>query len=1130
MVGSLTRNPGVCCKLEGQFHQHAFCMLFLLFQVLSALTFAQQYTISTIVGGSPAPTPANAVSYFTGSAGSIAADHAGNVYFIGGGSVFKLDAGGTITLIAGDREGGFSGDGGAAANARFSGPAGLALDSAGNLYVSDSGNNRIRKIFAGIITTIAGTGAAGYAGDGGLAASAALNGPSGLFVDGAGSLYVAEINNHTVRRISASGIINTVAGNGSAGFSGDGGPAAQASLNTPSCVAVDPSGNIFIADYGNSRVRQVSMSGVISTFAGNGQKAPLGGNVVTDNLEHDGGPAASAIVDAACVGFDSAGRLLIADQFNNRIRQVTSDGIIHTVAGSGLQNFSGDGGPATKAGMNSPSSAVGDPFGNIYVADSLNARVRKISSTGVITTAAGEGIVTYAGDRGPAKSAVFNLIGDLATDASGNLYIADEHNDRIRKVSRDGTIETVAGGSPLVATPLSLPGGVVVGSDGSLYVSDTANNRVVKISTSGNVNTVAGTGRGGYNGDGIPAVSAQLNGPSGLALDRGGNLYVADLLSHRVRRVSPDGKIATVAGTGASAFGADGGPAASTPVTDPLSVALDSAGNLYIGEFAGRVLRVSPNGIISTVAGNTPNVPEGLAVGDGGPASRADLRSFSGRLACDATGNLYLTEGGPFKPSFTRVRKIFKNGNITTIAGAGLEGYTGDGGPGASAQLDTPIAIAVDSTGNVYFSDQGGSVVRVLKPDLTPLSITAVPRLPQATTGVAYSQTLTAIGGTPPYTWSVASGALPSGLTLNSFGIIGGTPATAGNYNITISVTDLASATTNLTFNLASVSNLAITSNAALPPGSVGVPYSTTLTASGATPPYAWMLTGGALPDGLTLSSDGAISGTTTSTGTFSFSVQATDSASLSTTMAFTLVIGIAPAITAISNAASGQAGPVSPGETVVIQGSNLGPEQLTRETVSASGLVDTQLAGTIVFFNGTPAPIVYTSASAVSAVVPYEISGDSAQVTISYQGQTSAAFAVSIVPANPALFTADSSGTGQAAAFNMDGSANGDNPTPIGGTLMLTATGEGQTSPAGIDGKLATDPPPTPLLPVTVTIGGQPATVLYAGGALGAVAGVMQLRVQIPTGVQSGNAVPIVLKVGDASSQPGVTVAVAGN
>jgi uncharacterized protein (TIGR03437 family) len=1105
-------------------------MLFLLFQVLGAVTFAQQYTISTVAGGSPAPTPASASSYFIGYPGSIAADHAGNVYFIGDGTIFRLDTGGTITAIAGNREGGFSGDGGPPASARFSDPAGLALDSSGNLYVSDSGNNRIRKIFGGVVTTIAGTGTAGNAGDGGPATSAELNGPSGLFVDGGGNLYVAEVKNHTIRRISPNGTITTVAGNGSAGFSGDGGPATQASLNTPSCVAVDTSGNIFIADYSNSRVRKVSTGGAISTFAGNGQKFPQGGNVLTDNLEHDGGPATSAIVDAACTGFDSSGNLLIADQYNNRIRQVTSDGIIRTVAGSGLQNFTGDRGPATKAGLNSPGSAVGDTLGNIYVADGFNARVRKISSAGVISTAAGNGTVTFAGDRGPAKSAVFNLIGDLATDASGNLYIADEHNNRIRKVLHDGTIETNAGGDPPVATPLSLPGGVVVGSDGSLYISDTVNNRVLKISTSGNVSTVAGTGKAGYNGDGIPAAAAQLSSPGGLALDRSGNLYVADLYNHRVRRISSDGKIATVAGTGAGGFGQDGGPATSTQINQPLSVALDSTGNLYIGEFGGRVLRVSPSGIISIVAGNHPDAPADASAGDGGPASGADLRSFSGRLACDATGNLYLTEGAPFQPSFTRVRKIFKNGNITTIAGAGIEGYGGDGGPGASAQLEAPIAIALDSAGNVYFSDQGGSVVRVLKPDSTPLAITTLSHLPQSTTGVAYSQTLTAIGGTTPYTWSVVSGALPSGVTLSSFGVISGTPATAGNYTITVRVTDLGSATANLTFSLATASNLAITSTEALPPGSVGAGYSTTLAASGGTPPYAWMMTGGALPDGLMLSGGGTIAGTPTSAGAFSFTVQATDSASLSTTMAFTLAIETAPIITTIANAGSGQAGPVAPGEVVVIYGANLGPGQLTQETVNDAGLVDTQLAGTVVFFNGAPAPILYTSASVASAVVPYGIGGDSVQVTVSYQGQTSAAFPVAATLANPALFTADSSGSGQAAAFNLDGSANSANPTPIGGTLILSATGEGQTLPAGIDGKLGADPLPTPLLPVTVTIGDQPATVLYAGGALGSVAGMMQLKVRIPTGIQPGNAVPIVLKVGDVSSQAGVTIAVVGN
>jgi trimeric autotransporter adhesin len=235
-----------------------------------------------------------------------------------------------------------------------------------------------------------------------------------------------------------------------------------------------------------------------------------------------------------------------------------------------------------------------------------------------------------------------------------------------------------------------------------------------------------------------------------------------------------------------------------------------------------------------------------------------------------------------------------------------------------------------------------------------------------------------------------------------------------------------------------------------------------------------------------------------------------------------------ASGITSVTNAASNLPGSISPGEIVVLYGSGLGPGQLTQTHIGDNGLFGTQLSGTTVSFSGLPGPMIYTLATQVSAVVPYGIGGTTAQVTVTYQGQTTAAFSVPIASSVPGIFTSDSSGKGQAAALNQDNSLNTPGtPAKVGDVIVLFATGEGQTTAGGVDGKPATVPLPKPNLPVSVTIGGQPAQLQYFGGAPGEIAGLMQINAVVPNGIQTGNAVPVMLKVGDASSQPGVTIAV---
>ncbi|MEU9439079.1 RICIN domain-containing protein [Streptomyces sp. NPDC048252] len=332
------------------------------------------------------------------------------------------------------------------------------------------------------ISTITGTGVAGFKGDNEPAASAQLNGPYGIAVDSAGTVYFSDYSNHRVRKIATDGKISTVAGTGVAGFSGDNGPAVSAQLNCPRAVAVDSAGAVYIIDASNHRVRKITTDGRISTVAGTGIAGFSG----------DGGPATAARLNLPLgVAVDSAGVFYVADYSNHRVRKITTDGKISTVAGTGVAAFQGDGGPAVSAQLNGPHEVEVDGAGDLYIADASNHRVRKITTDGKISTVAGTGAAGFGGDGGPAASARLNIPVGVAVDSAGTLYIADHSNHRVRKVAADGKISTVAG-----------------------------------------------TGTAGLGGDGGPAASAQLRNPFGLAVDCVDALYIADHANHRVRRVS----------------------------------------------------------------------------------------------------------------------------------------------------------------------------------------------------------------------------------------------------------------------------------------------------------------------------------------------------------------------------------------------------------------------------------------------------------------------------------------------------------------------------------------------------------------------------------------------------------------
>jgi sugar lactone lactonase YvrE len=336
------------------------------------------------------------------------------------------DIGSAITTVAGNGTGVFAGDGGQATNASLHYPNDVAMDRAGNLFIGLSHDHRVRKVDSnGIITTVAGTGSPAYSGDTMAATNASLNEPGGVAVDGAGNLFIADSANHRIRKVDTNGIITTVAGNGSTGYSGDNVAATNTSLYYPTGVAVDGAGNLFIADSANNRIRKVNTNGIITIVAGNGGMGYSGDNGAATN---------ASIHSPAGVAVDGAGNLFIADLYNNRIRKVNTNGIITTVAGTGSRGCSGDNGAATNAWLDFPIGVAVDRAGNLFIADFYNHRIRKVDGNGIITTIAGNGVPSFSGDGNAAVDASLFHPSGVTMDGFDNLFIADQQNLRIRKV------------------------------------------------------------------------------------------------------------------------------------------------------------------------------------------------------------------------------------------------------------------------------------------------------------------------------------------------------------------------------------------------------------------------------------------------------------------------------------------------------------------------------------------------------------------------------------------------------------------------------------------------------------------------------------------------------------------------
>ena len=655
---------------------------------------------------------------------------------------------GLVTTLAGTSSAGFVNAIGS--SARFNLPYGLVADTSGNVFVADSVNHLVRKINIGsrMVTTLAGNGGnAGYA-DGiganpsfsfpwglttdnngnifvvngairkitpdgnvktivgriitnpffldGNSSDACFSGPSDIALDNSGNMFVADLHSNCIRKVDSNGVVTTLAGNRLAGRADGTGTGNPPSFNYPFGVAVDTSGNMFIADSGNNVIRKMTPDGVVTTLAGSGNSGFADGTGINASFYglHD-------------LAIDTSGNLFVVDQLNNRIRKIViSTGVVTTIAGNGVSGYAD--GAGTSASFKYPGGIAIDRNGNLFIADSDNHRIRRIIiSTGVVSTLAGSG--SSGSTNGTGTSATFWVPYGMAVDISGNLFVADSWNHIIRKITfpnglipNGGVVSTLAGnvvggfadGSATVAR-FTYPYAVAVDTAGNVYVADKQNGRIRKVTSAGVVSTIAGNGQQSW-ADGVGS-NTSFYFPSRLALYTDGNLIVTDWFNNKIRKVTLDGVVTTLAGN-VRGF-ADG---VSTGTVSPLGasfygprgIVIDTSGNLFVGDSANHLIRkiVISTGVVTTIAGSG-----NIAFADG--IGAAASFNYPTKLAIDTSGNLFVTDSNNH-----RIRRIvISTGAVSTVAGSGNAAFTD--GTGAGASFNTPYDVDIDENGILYVAE-----------------------------------------------------------------------------------------------------------------------------------------------------------------------------------------------------------------------------------------------------------------------------------------------------------------------------------------------------------------------------------------------------------------------------------------
>ncbi|HLX70911.1 MAG TPA: hypothetical protein VKV04_14890 [Verrucomicrobiae bacterium] len=674
----------------------------------NAQTTYENYTFLTFAGpgsdGAGSSDGTGSTARFN-QIGSIARDANGNFYVAdsGNNAIRKITPAGQVTTLAGLA--GFPGtNDGVGAAARFNGPFGIALDSSNNIYVTDTGNNTIRKITpSGVVTTFAGSPGTG-SNTNGAANLARFNAPRGISFDSNNNLYVADSGNNEIRLITPAGAVSLFAGSKTRNSGTNNGTGPSALFDFPTGVAVGPDGNIYVADEGNHTIRRMTPNAVVSTLAGAGG---ISGSA-------NGTNSTARFDDPINLTVDANTNVYVTDTFNHTIRQVTSDGVVTTPVGtpgtSGSLNATGQ-----SALFNFPIGIAVDQNTNLFVAEFGNNDVREVNAALVVTTftgvAGGSGTTDANG-----SAARFNFPSGIAFDPAQNAYVTDLGNNTIRKITPEADVSTFAGSAGNrgtndgigTAANFANPGGLTVDNNGNIFVADTQNETIRQITPLGSVTTLAGTPQlsGTNNATGT---AAQFNGPNGVAADTNGNVFVADTQNDAIRQIAPGGVVTTFSGI-LGVAGTNDGPVGTAQFNIPNTLAFGAGGNLFVvDDVSSSIRKLAPDGSVTTFAGT----PRSLGSTDGATAQF----HLPWGIAFDANGNSYVTDTGN-----NTIRKITPAGVTTTIAGTPGQSGSLDG-TGSDARFNEPEGIAVDNQGNVYIADAANHSIRKGYPALPDMPV-----------------------------------------------------------------------------------------------------------------------------------------------------------------------------------------------------------------------------------------------------------------------------------------------------------------------------------------------------------------------------------------------------------------------